>query len=247
MTQDNAHASHRPLTISRMMRDLIRGRYFWLLGSLLAIIVLAPLLKDYRLGIRVVDGLNALVLLTAVWVVVRSHRHLVLSLLMIVPAAAAMLIIDLRGESMPPVVVAHVGIWFFLGYVMLIILSDVLSHRHVTGDTIQGAICVYLLMSLGAAMVYSLIVYFDPEAFRIVAEFKAKGADLVFHREGFGLTVYFSLETLATIGYGDITPVSSFARSVAVLEGLAGQLYLAVLIARLVGAHLTHSGRIEIK
>ncbi len=51
--------------------------------------------------------------------------------------------------------------------------------------------------------------------------------------------MYFSFVTLTTLGYGDITPVSSGARSLAVVEALCGQLYLAVIVARLIGMHLT--------
>ena len=50
--------------------------------------------------------------------------------------------------------------------------------------------------------------------------------------------MYFSFVTLTTLGYGDITPVNSFARSLAYLEAAAGQIYLTVLIASLVGMHI---------
>jgi hypothetical protein len=51
--------------------------------------------------------------------------------------------------------------------------------------------------------------------------------------------LYFSLVSLTTVGYGDIVPVSGLARPVVVLEGVFGTLYLAVMIARLVGLHIT--------
>jgi hypothetical protein len=56
-------------------------------------------------------------------------------------------------------------------------------------------------------------------------------------------TMYFSLVCLTTMGFGDIVPVSALARPVAVIEGVFGQLYLAVMIARLVGLHIAHSSR----
>jgi hypothetical protein len=49
--------------------------------------------------------------------------------------------------------------------------------------------------------------------------------------------IYFSYVTLATLGYGDITPISAYARSSAILEAVAGPMYIAVLIARLVGLY----------
>lgn len=55
--------------------------------------------------------------------------------------------------------------------------------------------------------------------------------------------IYYSFVTLTTLGYGDIVPVSPSARSLATLEALTGQLYLTVLVARLVGLQITHSAR----
>jgi hypothetical protein len=53
--------------------------------------------------------------------------------------------------------------------------------------------------------------------------------------------VYFSLICITTMGFGDIVPISSLARPVAALEGVFGQLYIAVMIARLVGLHIARS------
>jgi Ion channel/Double zinc ribbon len=54
--------------------------------------------------------------------------------------------------------------------------------------------------------------------------------------------LYFGYVTLATLGYGDVVPVSDGARSQAVLESLCGTIYMAILVARLIGLHLTHTG-----
>lgn len=53
--------------------------------------------------------------------------------------------------------------------------------------------------------------------------------------------MYYSFVTLTTLGYGDITPVSPAAKSFSFIEAVTGQIYIAVLIARLVGLHIAHS------
>jgi hypothetical protein len=58
------------------------------------------------------------------------------------------------------------------------------------------------------------------------------------HGQETGALTYFSFVTLTTLGYGDIRPLTSFARTACWLEAVIGQLYLTVLIARLVGLHL---------
>ena len=59
----------------------------------------------------------------------------------------------------------------------------------------------------------------------------------------FPIFIYFSLTTLSTIGFGDITPVSLQARYAAVAEGITGQFYLAILVARLVGMQMSRTER----
>jgi hypothetical protein len=60
-----------------------------------------------------------------------------------------------------------------------------------------------------------------------------------------GNFLYYSFVTLTTLGYGDITPASSPARSLSTLEAVTGQLYIAILVARLVGLHIVHAGKKE--
>ncbi len=104
-----------------------------------------------------------------------------------------------------------------------IVLGRVFSHRVVTDRTIAGAVCVYLIAAAAFAQIYTAIDLADPQAFAPGAE-PLGGANLQ----------YFSLVTIATLGYGDITPVSTWARTLATLETVVGQFYLVVIVARLV-------------
>jgi voltage-gated potassium channel Kch len=81
-----------------------------------------------------------------------------------------------------------------------------------------------------------MIARLDPGAFNIpevTASFIPDNISEV------GSAMYFSFVTLTTLGYGDITPINAFARTLAYLEAAAGQIYLTVLIASLVGMHIT--------
>jgi hypothetical protein len=109
-----------------------------------------------------------------------------------------------------------------------VVLSLVLKRGPITAHRIQGAIAVYLLLGLSWAHTYDLIEYLSPGAFT--------GAITASSR--FSSWMYFSFVTLATLGYGDISPVHPVARSLAVAEAITGQLYLAILIARLVSQEL---------
>ncbi len=109
--------------------------------------------------------------------------------------------------------------------IMSVLLTAVLSTGPVTPNRIQGAISVYLLFGVGWAHAYHLAEIIHPGSFNN----NAVGAI-----SSVSDWVYFSFVTLSTVGYGDITPVRPIARTLAMAEALTGQLYLAVLIARLV-------------
>ena len=108
--------------------------------------------------------------------------------------------------------------------IMWVLMSEVLSTGAVTPNRLQGAIAVYLLFGVGWAHAYHLAELAHPGSFNYVGGHMSTVSDWA----------YFSFVTLSTVGYGDITPVHPIARTLAMGEALTGQLYLAVLIARLV-------------
>jgi hypothetical protein len=110
-----------------------------------------------------------------------------------------------------------------------VVLVRTFSDGPVTLHRVQGSIAVYLLISFIFALLYHSIYLIDPGAF--------KGLNSSDKKE----LMYFSLTTLTTTGYGDITPALAASRSLANLEGLIGQLYPAILIARLVSMEFESS------
>lgn len=121
----------------------------------------------------------------------------------------------------------------WLAYAVWIIIRVLFQRRDVTADTILGAIVTYLLVAVAFGMAFEVIELRSPGSFSGLPI--SPGGD----RAGLHNSImYFSLVCITTMGFGDIVPVSDLARSLAVLEGVFGQLYLAVMIARLVGLHI---------
>lgn len=117
----------------------------------------------------------------------------------------------------------------FLSVGMLSVFTGLMIKRFlVTGRSpshrIAGAVSIYLLLGLIWARLYQMVELASPGAFRVPAGETPNSASLA----------YFSFVTLATLGYGDIAPVNIVARDLAVLEAIMGQLYLVILISRLV-------------
>ena len=96
----------------------------------------------------------------------------------------------------------------------------------ITMNRIVGALCIYLLLGVLWAALYGLVEVFEPSAFQLAGS-QAK--------EPLEHSLYYSFVTLTTLGYGDMTPLHPVARTLAYLEAVVGQLYIAVLIAGLVG------------
>lgn len=115
--------------------------------------------------------------------------------------------------------------------VIILILKQILTTNEVTAGLIYGAISTFLLVGILWAALYILVELFVPGSFSGATT----ETDLV----------YFSLITLTTVGFGDISPVSILARRLAVLEAAAGCVYIGVIIALIVGKYIAQQIRSE--
>jgi hypothetical protein len=196
----------------------------------LAIFVIAPLVASEKAGSVWFDIAFALLLLSGVLAVSHKWIH---------TAAALALVIATLGlrwaeeASSSPVVriLSHSLSIVSLGIFATLLLIQVFREGPITSQRIQGAIAVYLLLGVMWMVGYDLVYQIVPGAFKF-----ANGADEATHH--MHDLAYYSFITLTTIGYGDIVPAHPAARSLAMAEGLVGQLYPAILIARLVSMQL---------
>lgn len=145
-----------------------------------------------------------------------------------------------RGLEAPLVNSADcVGTFVACGMLAGIVFAQVFREGSITVHRIEGAIAAYLLMGLMWAALYALIQLNDQQAFAFTNAAPTSAGSPVLRAR----FIYFSFTTLTTVGYGDITPVSPLARSLAMTEAMTGQLFPAILIARLVSLELYHRQR----
>ncbi len=114
---------------------------------------------------------------------------------------------------------------FFLYLEYLVIRQMVHAHK-VDTNTIFGAMNIYLIAGLIWAYAFILLNHFDSSAFHL-PDYESLSHEVE-------LFTYYSYSTLTTLGYGDIVPESAQARMLSVLEAVFGQLYLAIVVAKLV-------------
>lgn len=115
----------------------------------------------------------------------------------------------------------------FHGYAALALLAYVLLDDEITLDELFAIAGIYMLLGLLWASAYAIVILFDPGAIFINPTNNPDGVT------GFGDLVYYSLTTLTSTGYGEITPVSPAARALAMLQQIVGVLFVAILISRL--------------
>ncbi len=210
--------------------------YGILLTGLLFFTLLMPFVAEEDLSGRtfVRVGLSV-VLLTAIYAVGRRGWVFIVALVFALPALTAQW--ATHFFLTPTVSIVRLGLTAtFFWFTAVVVLAAVLRERRVSTDTILGGISVYLLMVLAFALLHLLVAVLQPGAYEIHS-----AGPREFNVESFPLALYFSFVTITTLGYGDITPAAPAAQTLAGLEAMMGQLFVAILIARLVGLHIGHS------
>jgi hypothetical protein len=203
------------------------GSFAVLLAVLLVVYVvssLGPLLAiDQRVAVLAIGAL----LVTSVYVVSVDRRMLYIGAALV---AAVLALRIVPGNDHTDVAAAHHALAaVFLAWVVGVTVREIfIRERALDPEAVLGAVCGYLLLVFLFAQLYELVVLFEPRAFTGI-----EGAQDPIRMAS--TLVYFSTVTLSTVGYGEISPVGALARMLAGLEALIGPVYLATIIAALVG------------
>ena len=111
----------------------------------------------------------------------------------------------------------------------------VLEDDNVDMNRIAGAVSIYMLIGLIWASLYFFLSLMDPQAFNGLSDLSSH--EVKHLNAAYMDLLYYSYVTLSTLGYGDVTPVGRAAQSLAYLEAICGVMYVAVLVASLVGSY----------
>jgi hypothetical protein len=195
-------------------------------GSLLLILVATYLLSAFTVG-DLVSAVQVVLFLGVVLIALRTGRFqrrtgqlIAVSLLLGTVISVILKLVDSNGAG-----AALASLWtaLILLLAVYLIVRQVLSAPQITEQSIYGALSAYLTIGLIFAAVYTAMWKFSG------GQFFANG-----EKPNSKLFQYFSFTTLTTLGYGDFTAAGDAGRAVAVLEAVAGQMFLATLVARLV-------------
>ncbi len=225
----------------RARHRLLRQRYLTLLIALLLLFALYPFIDQEVAETRHVGIFFAMVLIAGAYAVSHDRRFLAAAIVLAAGTVGAQWLA--YAQHMNPISTAisrGFACLFFL-LTTIAILSNILKSKTVTSDTIYGAICAYLLLGLMWAFLFCTLEVLHPGSLLADGQPIAAGHVAFPQFAMMNSLIYYSLSTLSTVAYGDILPKSGPARAFANLEGISGQMYLAILIARLVAMQIAHS------
>ena len=206
-----------------------------LLFALILLFAVTPFVENLPNGDFVETGLITLVMVASLVAVGRDHRVLISAAVLFVPAIAGKWLNHFFPNYVSPFYFPVFGIAFFV-FTIDRILRFILQTTHVDTQVLSAGIVVYLMLGIVWAQGYMLLAQLTPDTFHFpLSEHSER------HMGGFN-AFYFSFSTLTTVGFGDITPVSKIARTLAIMEAVTGTLYLAILISRLVGRYSSSAG-----
>ena len=219
-----------------------RHRFGLMLVSLLLLLAITPCLSpENRTTARIgVSVLFSIMLLAAVYTLSETKRSMIIAAMVAAPAIVLRWYVTVFQND-NALVAAHVFAMLFLGYTVVVILRYLLQCPRVTDNTIYASLCAYLLLGICWSFGYSLVDVLHPGAFVFALAPDSGAWRMQFGGGNSGYALYYSFVTLTTLGYGDIVPLTMTARMLATLEAVTGQIYLAVLVARLVALHVAHS------
>jgi len=167
-----------------------------------------------------------------------DRRHARFTLAMAGACVSLTLLAQVTGSSALRIIQELSTIGFLIHVVQLIVRA-LFRQARADFDAIAASLCGYLLIGVVFAVVFSLVMELDGTAISMARLEQSSETAIHFGDQHTATALYFSFVTLTTLGYGDITPVSMLARMLTTLEALIGQLYLVVLVARLVGLHIS--------
>lgn len=206
-----------------------QGKFCYVFLCQVLLLVLFPYLKQPGLLVFL-RLLVAVAFVSGVYAGSEKRAQWITALALAIPAVALNTALAFRPDAQIAVPMLIFTI-LFLVFTLVSLLRAVIRAERVTPDTIYGALSVYLLMAITWAAAYLLLVTIHPGAIVMDA---ARHPN---HRMDWSDCVFYSFITLTSQGNGDLVPMTAQARSLSILEAVSGTMYVAILVARLVGLY----------
>jgi len=214
-----------------------RNRYLYLLIALGLLLLVYPYFDHKRFSESLLLVMIFFVMLAGINAASYDRRKFIIACFL----GAPWFIVAIFGAVTDYITIDFADVVFggaFFIYITIIMIHHIFTTREVTSDILYGSACVYLMIGVIWSIFYEIMYYVDPASIYMPGELKIDGKTTWMD------LLYYSFVTMTTLGYGDIAPVTKQARSFSIVEAVVGQLYLTILVARLMGLHISKSQKI---
>jgi len=223
-------AAPTPAKRTRLRLGALRFSVGQFLAALVLLLVTEPFVEQMPNGKAIESALMTMVMLSAVLAIGAGRRTLAWAVVLVIPAILGRWAHHVWPDQVSLAAAVAPGLLFLL-FVVAYLLRFILRAPRVTSEVLYAGVATYLMLGLLWALGYLLVNRLVPGSFVFTVGPISKQEMVGFNG------MYFSFVTLSTVGYGDIVPVSSAARMLAMTEAMTGTIYLAVLISRLVALY----------
>lgn len=226
------------MTVRESLLEAYRERpYRNIFLALIAVILVDALAPNEFARGRFSDLMVAALLLAALIETVRSRHNAIWALALGLPAIVVRVIAAFRPDTTAQNTTVLGLSTLFLAFLIWNLLHDLNTSDRSTSERIFGALCAYVFIGFLFALIFAHLEYREPGSFYVSNDLLDQSA--VNESSQLNIFIYYSFVTMTTLGYGDVTPISENARTLAWLEALIGQLYLAVMVAGFVAVHIS--------
>lgn len=214
----------------------------FLLVLLLFLVAYPYLHLTYPQHIAIVEVFFALLMISGVSLLINKKKLLFIMIVLSVLILIGIIITDYTQSLVLLFFVMLIELIFFL-VIFVSLIAYIYKQKAVSMNKLYAAVTSYLVLGIIFAVLYTLIATISPDAFQYTVVAKMPSSYALPHPAFFSEALYFSFVTLGTLGYGDWVPMFGPLKMVASLEAIFGQLFIAILIARLVGVQISQSLR----
>jgi len=222
-----------PKNFKNQIQKLPDARFLVLLILILFLLVLTPFLDEFVQTRILMDVFLTAIFIFIICTIRLKRSQAIIASVLVLPLIVATwstYFVEIRTFSL----FSRIFGALFFAYAAINILRIVLKSEKVTRETIFAAIVAYLLIALMWAFLYMILERVSPGSFSF-PDWGGRGETMQFE--------YLSFVTITTLGYGDITPVTDKASALVIIEAVVGQIYLVVLVAWLVGMHVSRRSK----
>ncbi len=210
----------------------LKNRILFFLAAIIGFIIGGPFLDEILRYRFLRDVLLTFIFVAGIFAISRKRRHVFIALGLAIPMVAGIWTYH-WSANLSILLAGQIFGALFAGFTISCLTRFIFNEKEVTQEVIYASVAVYLLLAIAWAFAFFILEYFYPGSYSYPT-----GQPPDFYR-----FLYFSYVTITTLGYGDILPLTQKASALVILEAVSGQMYLVVVVAWLVGMHVSRRPR----